>query len=364
MITSGPGQNALPGLVGYEFDERAGNSSSLAPYVSAEPLGNRRGRPTLSYRPSDNGVQAWSDATLYTAPSGAQVFSAGTIQWAFTVDNGYNDGWCNCGSNVASAAGQRITSNILNRFTTPLTAPQVTLSPDPHVRRPADGHRAGVTQPVTLTNSGTAALSLSGITVTGTNAGGLLPDEQLPGEPCRRVELHDRRWLPSRVAGLRAASVQITDNARDSPESVSVSGTGTAPTVYARALVAQLRLAARRHYQCRAVGDADELRHRAADDHGRRGHRYQRRRLRAGQQLPGLAGHAGRERQLHDLRDVHSDLPGHAHSRDSDHRQRNEQPAEREPVWERRAAGSSGEPDPGQRELRLPAGRLHQLIGS
>jgi hypothetical protein len=115
VVTSGPNQNALPGLIGYEFDTRAVNSSALAQFISYDPPGLQ----TLghSFVPaSDNGVNAWSDATIYTAPSGATVFSAGTMQWSFGVDNGVPDGFCDCDHLVANEVSRRVTKNILDRL--------------------------------------------------------------------------------------------------------------------------------------------------------------------------------------------------------------------------------------------------------
>ena len=63
-----------------------------------------------------NGSNAYSDATLYTAPSGATVFAAGTIQWSWGVDNGYNDGYCGCPAGYSNSASQRITENVLDRL--------------------------------------------------------------------------------------------------------------------------------------------------------------------------------------------------------------------------------------------------------
>jgi hypothetical protein len=116
VVTSGPNQNSIPGLIGYEFDERATNSSILSPWTSFEPAGiDQVGH---SFVPAaDNGVNAWSDATLYTAPSGANVFSAGTIQWSFGLDDGYADGFCDCAHSYTNTASQKITRNILDRFT-------------------------------------------------------------------------------------------------------------------------------------------------------------------------------------------------------------------------------------------------------
>jgi hypothetical protein len=115
VVTSGAGQNAIRGLVGYEFDERATNAPGLSSWASFEPAGITQ--VGHSFVPAaDNGVNAWSDATLYTASSGATVFSAGTLQWSFGVDNGYADGFCDCGHNFANSASQTITKNILDRF--------------------------------------------------------------------------------------------------------------------------------------------------------------------------------------------------------------------------------------------------------
>jgi hypothetical protein len=115
VITSGSNQNALPGLIGYEFDTRATNASNLAQYVMYEPPGLQQ--LAHSFVPAaDTGVNTWADMVVYTAPSGAIVFSAGTMQWSFGVDNGINTGFCDCGHTVANNAAKRITKNILDRL--------------------------------------------------------------------------------------------------------------------------------------------------------------------------------------------------------------------------------------------------------
>jgi hypothetical protein len=63
-----------------------------------------------------NATNVFHDAVLWSAASGATIFSAGTIQWTWGVDDGYNDGFCNCFHNYTNAATQRITQNILDRF--------------------------------------------------------------------------------------------------------------------------------------------------------------------------------------------------------------------------------------------------------
>ena len=120
VITSGPNQNALPGIIGYEFDARASTSPTLSAYASFDPPGLQTVAHSFVPAADGNGPwNVWHDAVLYTAPSGATVFSAGTIQWAFGLDAGYNSGYCGCGQSFVNSATQRVTENILNRFSAP-----------------------------------------------------------------------------------------------------------------------------------------------------------------------------------------------------------------------------------------------------
>jgi hypothetical protein len=48
------------------------------------------------------------------------IFAAGTIEWSFGVDDGYNDGFCgDCFHQVRNAATQRVTQNVIDRFSGP-----------------------------------------------------------------------------------------------------------------------------------------------------------------------------------------------------------------------------------------------------
>jgi hypothetical protein len=69
---------------------------------------------------NDAGDQSYSNATLYTAQSGARVFNAGTIQWSWGVDDfslwpvpRYCTYW----------QTQQITANLLHNFITGATTP-------------------------------------------------------------------------------------------------------------------------------------------------------------------------------------------------------------------------------------------------
>jgi hypothetical protein len=90
----------VPGLVGYEYDHYWGDATTPP------------GTIVLSNSPVINGETGKPDtanSTLYTAPSGARVFAAGTIQWGYGLDN-YG------GTTFVNAGVQRVTQNILANF--------------------------------------------------------------------------------------------------------------------------------------------------------------------------------------------------------------------------------------------------------
>jgi len=60
---------------------------------------------------TENGLNDTANSTIYTAPSAAMVFAAGTIQWSWGLDS------FGGGASYVNAGVQRMTSNILARFT-------------------------------------------------------------------------------------------------------------------------------------------------------------------------------------------------------------------------------------------------------
>ena len=227
VITSGPGQNAIAGLIGYEFDTRAVNDPSLSAYVSYEPPGLKQ--VGHSFVPaSDNGVNAYADTTLYTSSGGGTVFAAGTIQWSWGVDNGFNDGFCDCNLGDANSVSQQITANILNRFIG-LSVPGASLSPSSLNFGNQTINTTSAAQAVTLTNNGTAALTINSIGISGTNAADFAQTNTCPLSPSTLATngtcTISVTFTPS-ATGSRSASVTITDNAASSPQNVALSGTG------------------------------------------------------------------------------------------------------------------------------------------
>jgi Abnormal spindle-like microcephaly-assoc'd, ASPM-SPD-2-Hydin len=105
-------------------------------------------------------------------------------------------------------------------------APAVSLSPA-NLNFPTQIlNTASAIQTVTLTNTGTATLTVSSVTISGTNAGDFSQTNTCtsvaPGNNCTISVTFD----PTAI-GKRMASVSITDNATGSPQSLPLAGIGT-----------------------------------------------------------------------------------------------------------------------------------------
>src|SRR5256884_64172 len=89
---------------------------------------------------------------------------------------------------------------------------------------------AATAQTVTLTNSGAGALSVSSIAVTGTNTGDFAETDNCGGSVAAGASCTINVTFTPGAAGSRTAAISITDNAPASPQTISLSGTGLAPS--------------------------------------------------------------------------------------------------------------------------------------
>jgi len=111
------------------------------------------------------------------------------------------------------------------------TPPTVTLSPSPVSFPNQTVYTTSAAQAIKLTNNGPGAVALGSITITGTNPGDFAQTSNCPVSP---ATLAGNTFCTINVtftplaANLRSAAITITDNGAASPQSVSVSGTGTA----------------------------------------------------------------------------------------------------------------------------------------
>jgi len=112
-----------------------------------------------------------------------------------------------------------------------LPAPAVTLSP---ASLAFGNQRVGTTSPstsVTLTNSGTADLTISSIGITGTNASDYAQTNTCQSPLAAGASCSISVTFAPTATGNRAASISIVDSATGSPHMVGLSGTGTQPAV-------------------------------------------------------------------------------------------------------------------------------------
>ena len=111
---------------------------------------------------------------------------------------------------------------------TGIDAPIVTLSESSLTFTGEPVGTASASQSVTVTNTGNATLNISGITVTGTNSGDF---SLAPAGTCgATLAVQDMCTINVTFtpggAGSRSASVSIADDAQNSPQAVTLSGTG------------------------------------------------------------------------------------------------------------------------------------------
>jgi hypothetical protein len=89
---------ALTGLLGYEVDRASGNAPATLIVLGGSP--------------TPSGLL--SNMTIYSAPSGAAVFAAGSIQWSWGLDDDYFAAALR--TSRLNPAAQQITRNVLKRF--------------------------------------------------------------------------------------------------------------------------------------------------------------------------------------------------------------------------------------------------------
>jgi hypothetical protein len=84
-------------------------------------------------------------------------------------------------------------------------------------------------QTVTLTSTGSAALSITSLAITGTNAGDFAQTNTCGSSVAAGANCTISVTFTPTAGGSRTASVSITDNGSGSPQTIALSGTGTGP---------------------------------------------------------------------------------------------------------------------------------------
>lgn len=128
----------LVGLLGYEVDERAGNEPANTITLAASPALGRT-----------------AHMVTYQAPSGARVFSTGTMQWSWGLDD---FGAPELRSSRLNAAAQQITRNVVSSFGA--VAQQAPIANNDYFSV-AQGSTLSMTAPGVLTNDNATATSVN-----------------------------------------------------------------------------------------------------------------------------------------------------------------------------------------------------------
>lgn len=155
--------SALKGLLGYEVDAIFDNEQSPAGLVD------------LAHSPyTFEGATRFADMTVYTANSGATVFSTGSIQWSFGLSN--VSPWGPSPSRV-SASAQQITRNVLAQFIdgSTLASPTPTSTSTATATRSATRTATPTTVPTTATTTTSTRTATRTPTATSTSTPTIAP---------------------------------------------------------------------------------------------------------------------------------------------------------------------------------------------
>ena len=110
---------------------------------------------------------------------------------------------------------------------TPAPAPAVTLSLASIAFASETINTTSAAQVVTLTNSGNAALSVTGVTITGTNSAEFAQTNTCGASVASGANCTISVTFRPTSTGAKTASVSIADNAAGSPQLIALTGTGT-----------------------------------------------------------------------------------------------------------------------------------------
>jgi hypothetical protein len=178
---------------------------------------------------SFSGTYASSFTESTTCPLGSTlaVGASCTVSVSFTPQVA---GALTATLNVADGAGTQTVA--LSGSGTAATAPAVTLSPTSLTFASTVVGSTTAAQVVTIKNTGTAALTLTSETITGTNATSFLKSATTCGTSLAASAscTVSVEFKPA-AAGALTASLSVADNASGTPQLVTLKGTGTTPAL-------------------------------------------------------------------------------------------------------------------------------------
>jgi subtilase family serine protease len=136
------------------------------------------------------------------------------------------------GYDKATGLGSLNVGNVVNGWPagSAASAPTAQLSSTSLTFASTAVNTAAATQTVTLTNSGTAAMTIYGMSVTGTNASSFSRTSTCESTVVVNGSCTISITFKPTAAGAMTAAVSLTDNAANSPQTITLSGTGAGGT--------------------------------------------------------------------------------------------------------------------------------------
>jgi N-acetylneuraminic acid mutarotase len=186
---------------------------------------------TTAASPAADGTVTPASGTFYAPGTVVNLTATANTGFSFTNWTGNVASANSDATTITMSAPQSVTAN----FGAVVAAPVASLSALSPPTFTATVGTTSAAQSATLTNSGNAALDISGITITGTNptdfaistGSNACGTALAAGANC----LIYVTFTPASVATI-SATLSVTDNAASSPQTVSLSGTGTPPPTF------------------------------------------------------------------------------------------------------------------------------------
>ncbi|HJT57984.1 MAG TPA: choice-of-anchor D domain-containing protein [Ktedonobacteraceae bacterium] len=174
-----------------------------------------------------SGANAGDFAQTNNCPSSLAASATCTINVTFTPSSTGNR---SANLNVADNAQGSPQGVALSGLGQNAPAPIVSLNPGSLSFGNQNVNTSSSPQVVTLTNTGTAALNISSIALSGTSAADFSQTNNCPNSLAVNANCTVNVTFAPATTGSKSASLTFTDNAGDSPESVPLTGTGVTPT--------------------------------------------------------------------------------------------------------------------------------------
>jgi hypothetical protein len=131
--------------------------------------------------------------------------------------------------NSGGTSGSTQTAGISGTGGSP-SGPAASLSPTSLTFASQNAGTTSAAQSITLSNTGSAALTITGITVTGTNSSAFAETSTCGSSVAAGANCAIGVTFTPSASGAASASLSVADNASGSPQSVTLSGTGASPS--------------------------------------------------------------------------------------------------------------------------------------